>query len=74
VRVTLYSYTPVVDDTHGGLNGGPICWRWIKANDKLGSIVKDRGRRPEGGEREPIQILLQELAYVSSLNPKVKTL
>jgi hypothetical protein len=27
-----------------------------------------------GGEREPNQILLQELAYVSSSNPKAKTL
>jgi hypothetical protein len=37
--------------------------------------MKDRGRRPEGGgEREPNQILLQELIYVSSSIPKSKTL
>jgi hypothetical protein len=30
--------------------------------------------RLEGGEREPNQILLQELAYVPSSNPKAKTL
>jgi hypothetical protein len=32
----------------------------------------DRGGR--GGEREPNQILLEELAYVSSSNPRAKTL
>jgi hypothetical protein len=39
--------------------------------------VKDRGRRPKGGgvvEWEPNQILLQELAYVPSSNPRAKTL
>jgi hypothetical protein len=36
--------------------------------------MKDRGRRPKGGEREPNQILLQEPAYVLSSIPKSKTL
>jgi hypothetical protein len=36
--------------------------------------LKDRGKRPEGGERELKQILLQELAYAPSSNPKAKTL
>jgi hypothetical protein len=36
--------------------------------------VKDQRRRPEGGEWEPIKILMQELAYDPSSNPKAKTL
>jgi hypothetical protein len=36
--------------------------------------LKDRRRRPDGGEWEPIKILMQEHAYVPSLNPKAKTL
>ncbi len=36
--------------------------------------LKDRRRRSEGGEWEPIKILMQELAYVPSSNPKAKTL
>jgi hypothetical protein len=36
--------------------------------------LKDWRRRPEGGEWEPIKILMQELDYVPSLNPKAKTL
>jgi hypothetical protein len=37
--------------------------------------MKGQGRRPEGvGKREPNQILLQELAYVLSSIPKVKTM
>ena len=32
--------------------------------------VKDRGRRPEGGEREPNQILSQEPAYVPTSKPQ----
>jgi hypothetical protein len=36
--------------------------------------LKERGRRPEGGEREPNQILSQESTYVASSNPKGKTL
>jgi hypothetical protein len=37
--------------------------------------LKDRGRRPGGGgERELNQILKQELAYVTSSNPKAITL
>jgi hypothetical protein len=36
--------------------------------------MKDQGRQPEGGEPELNQILLYELAYVPSLNPKAKTL
>jgi hypothetical protein len=34
----------------------------------------DRRRRPEGGEWEPIKILMQELTYVPSSIPKAKTL
>jgi hypothetical protein len=34
--------------------------------------VKDRRRRPQGSEWEPIKILMQELAYVPSSNPKPK--
>jgi hypothetical protein len=34
----------------------------------------DRGRRPEGGEWELNQILLQELTYIPSLISKAKTL
>jgi hypothetical protein len=37
-------------------------------------FLKDQRRRPEGGEWEPIKILMQELAYVPSSNPIVKTL
>jgi hypothetical protein len=37
-------------------------------------ILKDRRRRPEGDEWEPIKILMQELAYVPSSNAKSKTL
>jgi hypothetical protein len=36
--------------------------------------LKDQRRRPEGGEWEPIKILMQGLAYVPSSNPKAKTL
>jgi hypothetical protein len=36
--------------------------------------MKDRRRRPEEGEWEPIKIFMQELAYVPSSNPKDKTL
>jgi hypothetical protein len=36
--------------------------------------MKDRRRRPEGGEWEPIKILMQELAYVPCSNSKAKTL
>jgi hypothetical protein len=36
--------------------------------------LEHRRRRPEGGEWEPIKILMQELAYVPSSNPKAKTL
>jgi hypothetical protein len=36
--------------------------------------LKDRGRRPKGGEREPNQILLQEPTCVPSSNPKAKIL
>jgi hypothetical protein len=36
--------------------------------------LKDRWRRPEGGEQGPNQILLQELTYVPSSNPKAKIL
>jgi hypothetical protein len=39
-----------------------------------GMQLKDRRRRPKGGEWEPTKILMQELAYVPSSNPKVKTL
>jgi hypothetical protein len=38
------------------------------------SMLKDQGRRPEGGEQEPNKILLQELAYVPSSNSIAKTL
>jgi hypothetical protein len=38
--------------------------------------LKDQRRQPErgGAEWEPIKILMQELAYVPSSNPKAKTL
>jgi hypothetical protein len=36
--------------------------------------MKDWRRRSYGGEWEPIKILMQELVYVSSSNPKAKTL
>jgi hypothetical protein len=36
--------------------------------------MKDRRRQPEGGEWEPIKILMQELAYVPSSNPKAQFL
>jgi hypothetical protein len=36
--------------------------------------VKDWRWQPEGGEWEPIKILMQELAYVPSSNPKAKNL
>jgi hypothetical protein len=37
-------------------------------------FLEDRRRRPEGGEWELIKILMQELGYVSSSNPKAKIL
>jgi hypothetical protein len=43
-------------------------------NSAYAHPLKDRGRRPKGGEWEPNQILLQELAYIQSSNPKAKTL
>jgi hypothetical protein len=36
--------------------------------------MKDWRRRSYGGEWESIKILMQELVYVSSSNPKAKTL
>jgi hypothetical protein len=36
--------------------------------------MKDRGRRPKGGERKLNQILFQEPAYVPSLNSNAKSL
>jgi hypothetical protein len=37
--------------------------------------LKDRKRRPEGGEWEPIKILLENLAYISksTQNPSLPT-
>jgi hypothetical protein len=57
--------------------------RWILWNDQVVVAfielkqylkLKDQRRRQEGGEWEPIKILIQELTYVPSSNPKVKTL
>jgi hypothetical protein len=55
-------------------------WSWRSGevgHDELEEArfgLKDRGRRPEGGECKLNQILLQELAYVPSSNNKAKTL
>jgi hypothetical protein len=38
------------------------------------TLIKGPEKATRGGEWEPIKILMQELAYVPSLNPKAKTL
>jgi hypothetical protein len=46
----------------------------IMQANKKDKTVEDQRRRLEGDEWEPIKILMQELAYVPSSNPKAKTL
>jgi hypothetical protein len=49
--------------------------KFFQIDSFMNLVVKDQGRRPEeGGEPKPNQILLQEPVYVSSSNPKAKTL
>jgi hypothetical protein len=58
--------------------GREVGWRRVRSAPgtwRLGVRVKDRRRRPEGGEWEPIKILLENLAYIpkSTRRPSLLT-
>jgi hypothetical protein len=77
VVYALFSYLCLVYAWVGYFDTAPMDMHegwWLLRSIVCRYTVKERGRRPGGVGPEPNQILLQELTYVLSSNPKAKTL